>query len=788
MTLRRFQYVAADSLQTAEILLQEQRDKAALVAGGTDVLGVLKDAIHPVYPEVLISLKHLQDLRYIEEDAAGLRIGALTTLDEIAVHPAVRARYPLLAEAARSVASPQIRNVATIGGNLCQEPRCWYYRNPENTFECLRKGGKKCNALWGENRFHSVYGGMCVDAAPCAGACPTHVDIPAYLALIRAGDVAAAAHRLLLTNPIAAITGRVCPHFCETACNRVDEDEAVSIRDVERFLGDYALAHADEFYPAPLAGTGKHVAIAGGGPAGLAAAFYLRLAGHEVTVYEALPEPGGMLMYSIPAYRLPKDVVRALVRALEGMGVRFLTNTSVGSEGSSLADLQARHDALFLATGLMKARGLRIERSQLLDPGLEFLYGVQRGEKPRVGRRVVVIGGGSVAVDVAIGARRQGAEHVTMAFLESMDIMPAMAEDVEQALEEGIQLAPSLGPHRILEQDGKLVGMEFVRCTSVFDAAGRFAPSFDDNDVSTLEADQILVAIGQAADLSGIEPFVQTQRGLITTDPAQATNVPGIFAAGDVARGPGTIVDAIATARKAVASIEAYLGTRPAAAAADNSAGQTPWLTLNVGAFKPIEREEGAWLPVADRTATAEDRPGVTAALIDHEASRCANCGCVAVNASDVAPALIALGASVKTTRRSIPVEHLFAAGKKKTTVLEPDELIQEIDVAAPAPGSRQQYLKFRQRNAIDFPIVSVALSCTMDAGAIHNARVVLNAVAPVPLRAEAVEALLEGQHPGDALAKQAGALATARVQPLARNAYKAEIVKALLRKALAAL
>ena len=418
------------------------------------------------------------------------------------------------------MASPQIRNVATIAGNLCQEPRCWYYRNPENTFDCLRKGGRTCDALFAENRFHSIFGGMCVSAAPCVNGCPIHNDIPAYMARLRAGELHEAVTILLRTNPLPAVTGRVCPHSCETDCNRFDYDEPVSIRDVERFLGDYALEHAGELYRPPAAESGKRVAIVGAGPAGLTAAYFLRQAGHDVTVLDQMPEAGGMLTYSIPAYRMPKDVMAAQVRALEGMGIRFELGAALGGDGASLNDLRKRYEALFLATGLWNGKSLRLEKGELLDSGLKFLIGVQVGgsAQPKVGKRVLVIGGGSVAVDVALTARRLGATEVTMACLESLETMPAIPEDVEQALEEEITILPSWGPHRVLEQDGKLTGMELVRCTAVFDKDGRFAPAFDTAVKTVVAADQVLVAIGQAADLSYAEPWLNTERGLLAAD------------------------------------------------------------------------------------------------------------------------------------------------------------------------------------------------------------------------------------------------------------------------------
>jgi NADPH-dependent glutamate synthase beta subunit-like oxidoreductase len=783
MTLQPFKYIAADSLETAEALLRQHQGKAAVMAGGTDLLGALKDAIHPDYPELLVSLKPLRDLSYVETDEQGVRIGALTTLDEIATHPVIGERYPLLADAARSVASSQIRNVATIAGNICQEPRCWYYRNPDNSFECLRKGGEICPALFGENRFHSIYGAMSVDAAPCTLGCPSRIDIPAYMARVRAGDLDGAARILLESNPLPAITGRACPHFCQEVCSRTPYDETVSIRDVERYLGDYVLERADRFYVAPSAHSGLSVAVVGAGPAGLTAAYYLRRAGHEVTVYDQMPEPGGMLIYSIPAYRLPKSVVLAQVRALEGMGIRFELNARLGGPGLSLVDLRARHDAVFLGLGLWKGRTLRMENAALLDSGLEFLIDVRKGERRSVGRRVLVIGGGSVSCDVAITALRLGAEKVIMACLESREIMPAQAEDIEQALEEGIELLPSYGPQRVLTKDGKVAGMELVRCTSVFDRDGRFAPTFDPSVTMDVAADQILLAIGQASDLTGVEGQLETGRGLIAKDTiTQATSLAGVYSGGDVASGPATIVAAMADGYKAAQSIQAYLGGEAAQPVTGKGAVH---LVLNEAALPHSERQGLPALPADQRTMVSEDRatPGWDA--VASEANRCLNCGCVAVNASDVAPALIALDATVKTTRRTLTAGELFAAPKKKTTVLEADELIEEIRIPALSPGARQGYLKFRVRNAIDFPIVSVAYCSEMPDGRFHATKLVLGAVAPVPVRASQVEALLEGQTPGEALAQEAGMLAASEAQPLARNKYKVAILKGLIRKAI---
>ena len=309
MTIRNFKHVSASSLSEATAILSDAKGKAAVIAGGTDLLGVLKDKIHSEPPEIVVDLKTIPSLGYVTESQEGLRIGALTTLNDIVTNETIQEKYSLLAEAARTVASPQIRNMGTLGGNICQEPRCWYYRTPDDMFHCLRKGGDKCGALLGENRYHSIFGSVRVGSPACAQTCPGNVEIPAYMSRIRQGDLDGAARIILNNNPMPAITGRVCPHFCESQCNRSDFDEAVAIRNVERVVGDHILDHADQFLKPPADEKSETVAVVGAGPAGLSAAFYLRREGypghhlrqnagsrrHAQILHPRLPSPQGCL-------------------------------------------------------------------------------------------------------------------------------------------------------------------------------------------------------------------------------------------------------------------------------------------------------------------------------------------------------------------------------------------------------------------------------------------------------------------------------------------------------------
>lgn len=784
MELRPFRHHTAGSLEAAAALLAEEGSRA--VAGGTDLLGVLQSNIHPDYPGLLVDLKRIPALGRIREDRRGLRVGALVSLAEVAGHPLVGEFSPALAAAARSVASPQIRNVATVGGNICQEPRCWYYRYPENQFHCARKDGNGCPAATGENRYHSVFGAMRAVDPPCTRDCPAHIDIAAYLARLRAGDRDGAARLLLARNPLPAVTGRVCPHYCEGNCNRHHYDEAVSVRAVERGIGDWALDHPGRFYRAPRRRTGRHVAVVGSGPAGLSAAYYLRRLGREVTIYEAMPEAGGMLVYGIPAYRLPPEVVRRQVAALEGMGIAFRLGVRVGTRGLSLATLRRRHDGVFLATGAWAQKSLGLPHEELLTPGLDFLQGIHRGTVTGVGRRVLVIGGGNVALDVAISALRLGAHQVTAACLEGREEMPAFPEDVEQALREQVRLLPGWGPRRVLVRRGKLTGVQLARCTRVFDETGRFAPILDPSQTQTVEADQVILAIGQDPDLSYGMPSLQGRGRLDADRETGATAAEAVYAGGDAAGGPATVVRAVADGRRAALALDRCLGgpgTLPGEVVGSTKVEPNP------ASYPHSSRAAAEPVPPERRSIDGEDVPTLPWSTLGVEARRCFNCGgCVAVSASDLATVLVALGATVRTTERAVPAERFFTVAPGTTTILRPGELVREVFIPRPPSGSRQAYLKFRTRQAIDFPIASVAAVVTVAEGAITEARITLGAAAPIPVRAAAAEDHLIGRVLNAATARQAAALAVADAAPLAENRYKLPVIETLVRRALQSL
>jgi NADPH-dependent glutamate synthase beta subunit-like oxidoreductase len=782
-----------DAKTVEEAVEQLRGNRGKLLAGGTDLLGVLKDKVLPTYPEVLVNIKGIPGLDSIEQDKEGVKIGALAKLADVASSALIKKEYPMLAEAAQAVAVPQIRNMGTIGGNLCQDVRCWYYRFPHEIggrIHCYLKGGKGCYALTGENRYHSIFGGLRDQRTPCSSACPAGVDIPSYLGTIREGNLLEAARILLGNNPLPSITGRVCPHFCEQECNRGDFDESVSIRDIERFMGDYILENADEIITAPEADTGKRVAVIGSGPAGLSAAYYLRMAGHRVTVFDKQEEAGGMLAYVIPAYRLPKDIVKRVVKAIENAGVEFRLTVDVGKD-ITLDDLQRDFDSIFIASGAWNPVSIGLEGEELARFCLDFLVNINRGVKEVPGKRVLVIGGGNAAIDVAVSALRLGAEEAIMACLESPEEMPALPWEIEQAVEQGVKLMNCWGPLRVLTADGKVKGMELVQCTSVFDERGGFAPTYNREVQETVVADQILMAVGYATDFSFLESGgeVKVEGGLITVDPrTQATTVPGVFAGGSASHGPATVIEAIASGRKAAAAIDVYLKGAAAEATDETAKEAGPFLKFNSDYLKQTSRVEMPKRPIAERDVAVEDALGLALKEIEEEANRCFNCSCLSVHASDIGVALIALDARVTFAGpggvRTISAEEFFST---LGTSLKENEMITEIHVPQLPDGSRQRFLKHRVRSAVDFAIVSVASVITEKDGKCEDARIVLGAVAPLPVQAKKAEALLRGRAINEKIAEEAGRQAVADAITLTMNSYKVEITKTLVKQAIIA-
>ncbi|MGD8990878.1 MAG: FAD-dependent oxidoreductase [Desulfobacterales bacterium] len=403
----------------------------------------------------------------------------------------------------------------------------------------------------------------------CTQACPAGIDVPGYLRLVAEAKPDKACKLIIEKAPFPGVLGRVCTHPCETVCKRGQVGDAVSICAVKRYAADKA-GDLTEWMSAAGPDSGKKVAVIGAGPAGLTTAFFLRKKGHHVTIFEAREKPGGMLRYGIPSYRLPEDVLDKEIEYVLSTGIELRTGRKLGVDYEIDQLKQEGFSAVFVAVGAQLSRKIEIEGSDLdgVYWGVEFLSSLAEGKKLPVKDRVVVIGGGNVAVDVALTALRLGARDVKLACLESLEQMPANRWEIEQARQEGVEMLYSWGPEKIFANDGRVDGIQLVRCTSVFDEEGNFCPFFDDTRKS-IATDQVVLAIGQASETAFCQEFcfLDDQRslplnnGLIAIDnTTQETEMQGVFAGGDAANGPATVIEAIAAGRRAAISIDLYLG------------------------------------------------------------------------------------------------------------------------------------------------------------------------------------------------------------------------------------
>ena len=507
---------------------------------------------------------------------------------------------------------------------------------------------------------------------PCMMACPAHTNAGRYVALIAEGRFEEAYKFARDPNPLASICGRVCAHPCETACRRGDIDRPIAIRALKRFLTE---RHGPESkHPVDInARRGQNrlpfkVAVVGGGPVGLSAAHDLALMGYSVTIFEAAPVAGGMLYLGIPEYRLPRDVVEAQVREILATGDITLKLNHAAGRDFMISDLRHQgFDAVLIAVGAHRSRDLTIPGVDLdgVYKGIDFLLNVNLGYKFTIGKKVIVIGGGNVAMDVARSAAREvvrqhvagvedlepslenvsavatkemvdvslsalrlGAQEVHLVCLEKRDDMPAALEEIEEAETEGIVMHPGLGPKRMIGKDGKVVALETLKTKWVFDQNQRFNPAFYEGSETQLECDTIIMAVGQAPNLDFLKPedgVELSPRGLIAVNPQTLmTSANGIFAGGDCVFGPRLIIDSVADGKRAAVGIDEFVRGR-----------KHPEPMIEVEVFKrysmPLElldlaRPPVPMLPLERRTGVTEVEVGYDAESAMEEAQRCLHC------------------------------------------------------------------------------------------------------------------------------------------------------------------
>jgi formate dehydrogenase beta subunit len=399
--------------------------------------------------------------------------------------------------------------------------------------------------------------------SPCRAACPAHTDVQAYVGLIAQGRYTEAFDVITAPNPIASVCSMICHHPCERSCRRCGIDEAVAVRPLKRFAIEQAKEYRRRKRRLVAQNKGKTVGIIGSGPSGLTAARDLADLGYSVTIYERHPVLGGMLVSAIPPYRLPREVLKEDIDDVTSRGIEVKTGFEVGRD-AKIDDLAKRHDAVLLAIGLSLSRSLPIPGVD--GPGvllaIPFLEDVAFNRKPKLGKKVLVIGGGNVAMDVARSARRLGVDHVEMVCLEGVDEMPAWKWEVDEAEEEAIKINHRWGPKAVKRDGDMVLGLEVKKVLSVFDANKRFSPVFDENQTTVLEADTIIITIGQMANLLPIkDSSVKADgRGRVEWDQkTQQSSAKNIFVAGEVVTGPGSAIAAVASGHRAALAMHLFL-------------------------------------------------------------------------------------------------------------------------------------------------------------------------------------------------------------------------------------
>ncbi|MFQ6015312.1 MAG: FAD-dependent oxidoreductase [Anaerolineae bacterium] len=572
-------------------------------------------------------------------------------------------------------------------------------------------------------------------AIKCQVGCPVRTDARGYVTAITQGDYQRAYHIAREANPLVSICGRICNAPCEDACRRGDLDAPIAIRALKRFVAERygvealrpgeekpslpqeapsgstepssrdfvelsrdaqaeGLAEVDSITARDLtalrrlaAQSGRkkgRVAVIGSGPAGLSVAHDLALLGHQVTLFESSSTPGGMIRMGVPLYRLSRDLLDLEFQTILDLGMELRFNTTVG-EDLSLADLRRDFDAVFIGVGLGKGRDLRIEGNDLdgVFKAVDFLLNVNAGYRVELGQKVIVIGGGNVAVDaarmamrakvaeadlaaitpeeirrllvevretipelagfeptdggvmrvafdVARTALRLGVAEVHMMALESWEELPASELEIEEALEEGIEIHTRLGPNRILGRDGKVVGLETIQVRSVFDQEGRFNPTFIPGTEAVMDGDTVILAIGQAADFSflkGAEEIEVSPRGLIIADPVTgATSAPGVYAGGDVVYGPRILIEAVRDGQRAARAIDAYLQGKTMKVVKRGRMTPLPDHRMPEG-YTVRPRQKVPTLPLDRRIGIAEVELGYDEAMAVEQAERCLKCG-----------------------------------------------------------------------------------------------------------------------------------------------------------------
>jgi len=483
----------------------------------------------------------------------------------------------------------------------------------------------------------AIPSGFAIDklgTSPCKAHCPTHISVQGYVALIAEGKFKEALKLIKQDNPFPIVCGRVCNHPCETACMRGKVDDPIDIMHLKQFVADLDLNSDTRYIPEKKESKGKKVAVVGAGPSGLTCAYFLAVEGYDVDVFEALPVAGGWMAVGIPEYRLPKKVLNAEIKVIEDLGVKIHLNKRIGKD-ISFDKLKADYSAVFIGCGTMKSSKLNIPGEDMkgVVHGVDYLMKVNLGEKVNLGDKVAVIGGGNVAMDAVRVAVRTGSKEVFILYRRTRAEMPASPEEIEEAIEEGVEMKFLVAPKRVMGKDGKVTGIECARMElGEPDASGRRRPIEIKGSEFIVECDAIVPAIGQEADLSFITKesgvAINKWNNLDFDKITYATNVPGIFTGGDVSTGPQTVVKAVFSGKEAAKSIDRYLRGEDMKAGREKDWTKDLADKADLSNFSKVPREKYPLMKPEDRkTNFKEVGLGFSEAQAKAEALRCLSCG-----------------------------------------------------------------------------------------------------------------------------------------------------------------
>lgn len=472
---------------------------------------------------------------------------------------------------------------------------------------------------------------------PCMIACPAGIDIPGFIKYLAIGETRKALELIKRNMPFPSVLGRVCNKPCEDACRRQFVEEELSICSLKRFAGDTISESGDEYIPDRAPSTGKKVAIVGAGPTGLSAAYYLQILGHECTIYESNKKPGGMFQYGIPAYRLPRNVVEREIAIIKKLGAKIKCSTTIGKD-ISIGRLRDEYDAILIATGaqLPLTIGLEGEYSKGVIAGIDFLKKESdgNGKEKLEGKKVIVIGGGDVAMDTARVSVRKGAKEVHIYCLEKRDEMPAGNKELKESEEEGIIIHNSFGVKSIKSEKGRIKGIQIKKCISAFDDNGNFNPKYDENDTSEILCNVLITAIGQTVDMLSDDNIDKTPYGtIIINSQTFLTTAKKTFAGGDCVTGPGLAVEAVASGRHAAVAIDQLLmGFKITGEQSPYSGSYGKLEEVPPQMIEGEVREPRISVPVSDVKTRSksfdEIENNYTPEMASKEALRCLECGC----------------------------------------------------------------------------------------------------------------------------------------------------------------